>query len=291
MVNVDHVSLFVASVECGSFSGAARAKGKSLSTVSFAISSLEDKLGLSLFDRKSKYPTLTKEGEALYRVSRNLLSQSERLVSLANGLLNEVEDTLTIGIDDVVPFEVIESGIIKLQNKYPNVRINIIRHSVSELKQLHKEGRIQLLIVLSEGTSDDGCEFIHFANFDVVAICSPESPLSETPHIDAEYLASQRQICCDTMKSNPGFQQYIVGTDTWEVSDFEDLIRLVELDLGWAAVPKPIAERYISLGTVTRFDTTKLTRASDILAVELRYNVTASQGVALRYLIEQLSAG
>ena len=63
MINLEQTIAFVTTVEAGSFSAAARKLNKSQSSVSIGVSNLEDELGLSLFDRQTRKPTLTKAGE------------------------------------------------------------------------------------------------------------------------------------------------------------------------------------------------------------------------------------
>lgn len=58
------LTAFVEAVDCGSFSAAARRLRKSQSTISTAIANLEADLGVTLFDRATRQPTLTPQGGA-----------------------------------------------------------------------------------------------------------------------------------------------------------------------------------------------------------------------------------
>ncbi|STV72818.1 DNA binding protein HpkR [Klebsiella michiganensis] len=62
------LTAFVESVACGSFSAAARRLRKSQSTISTAIANLEADLGVTLFDRTSRQPTLTPQGEQVFEL-------------------------------------------------------------------------------------------------------------------------------------------------------------------------------------------------------------------------------
>ena len=57
--NSDSIELFLAVIERGSFSAAARALGKVPSAVSMGIGNLEAELGYSLFDRSHREPQPT----------------------------------------------------------------------------------------------------------------------------------------------------------------------------------------------------------------------------------------
>ena len=66
---------FVAVVEEGSFSSAARKLGKSQSTVSTAIQNLESDLGFSLFNRQYSKVWLTEKGKRLFHLSTPVVSK------------------------------------------------------------------------------------------------------------------------------------------------------------------------------------------------------------------------
>ncbi|MCF4175688.1 LysR family transcriptional regulator [Vibrio sp. McD22-P3] len=289
MLNIEHLALFISSVEKGSFTAAAKEHGKSLSTVSSAISGLEDKLGLELFDRTSKYPVLNEHGRAIYPVACNLLFQNDKIISIANSFLSGIEDSITIGVDQVVPIELVEHGLILLANEYPNINLSIMRGSLSDLRVALSEEKVQCIVVLSEGTAGDNYEFVHFTNFEIVGICSPESSLSGTKIVSMSTLASHRQICCKAMFENPGYQQFLIGFETWDVDDFEGVVRLVELDLGWALIPKVVAEKYVAQGTINLLETSEISRTSNVLSAEVRFPSNLVRRPALSFLISKLT--
>ncbi|CAH1542768.1 Transcriptional regulator, LysR family [Vibrio rotiferianus] len=74
MFNLQQLETLVMCVECGSFSAAARKLGKAQSAVSTTISNLEIDTGLTIFDRTSRLPNLTAQGERLHAQAISLLS-------------------------------------------------------------------------------------------------------------------------------------------------------------------------------------------------------------------------
>src|SRR3954466_1229439 len=70
---LDQISVFLAVVESGSFTGAARRLGRATSVISYAIANLENQLGVTLFARAATArPQLTDAGRAILSDSRNL---------------------------------------------------------------------------------------------------------------------------------------------------------------------------------------------------------------------------
>ena len=73
-LTLDQMRIFVAVVDEGSFSAAARKLGRVQSAVSQSIAALEQELGIALFDRTGKAPTPTAAGVALARDARRLIA-------------------------------------------------------------------------------------------------------------------------------------------------------------------------------------------------------------------------
>ena len=63
-VSLDQLRTFIAAVDEGSFSAAARKLNRVQSAVSGWVGGLEDQIGVVLFDRTGRFPKLTAEGRA-----------------------------------------------------------------------------------------------------------------------------------------------------------------------------------------------------------------------------------
>ncbi|SQC91332.1 Cyn operon transcriptional activator [Cedecea neteri] len=64
-ISLDQLRTFIAAVDEGSFSAAARKMYRAQSVISDLIRGLEAQIGVQLFDRSGRYPKLTSEGEVL----------------------------------------------------------------------------------------------------------------------------------------------------------------------------------------------------------------------------------
>jgi DNA-binding transcriptional LysR family regulator len=72
-VSLDQLRTFIAAVDEGSFSAAARKLLRAQSMVSDLVSNLEGQIGVTLFDRSSRYPRLTAEGTILLADPRGIV--------------------------------------------------------------------------------------------------------------------------------------------------------------------------------------------------------------------------
>ena len=83
---LDQIAVFLAIVETGSFTAAARKLGRATSVVSYAIANLESQLGVTLFARAGTgRPRLTDAGRAILADSRGLAIALDGLLAKARG--------------------------------------------------------------------------------------------------------------------------------------------------------------------------------------------------------------
>ena len=100
MISQEVLLAFVQAATQGSFSAAARKLGRSQSTVSAAVASLEIDLDLILFDRSSRKPTLTPAGHVMLQRAEDILAATSRLEMTASQLAQGVEPKLTVAMSD-----------------------------------------------------------------------------------------------------------------------------------------------------------------------------------------------
>jgi DNA-binding transcriptional LysR family regulator len=69
-VSLDHLRMFIAAADEGSFSAGGRRLRRAQSVISQTLANLEAQLGVKLFDRSSRSPVLTGQGLALLAEAR-----------------------------------------------------------------------------------------------------------------------------------------------------------------------------------------------------------------------------
>ena len=96
--NSDSIELFLAVIERGSFSAAARSLGRVPSAVSMGIANLEAELGYLLFDRSHREPVPTAMAAALVPHARLIAEQLRQLQVHAIELSLGLESKLSIAV-------------------------------------------------------------------------------------------------------------------------------------------------------------------------------------------------
>lgn len=125
-MDLNEIAIFVKVVQVGSFVQAARALSLPNSTVSFKVSTLEKRLGVTLIKRTTRKLSITHEGEAFYkRCLRGLeeMQAAEQEVSLIKGGphgLLKITAPLDIG-NSILPLI-----ISQYRKKFPKVCIEVL---------------------------------------------------------------------------------------------------------------------------------------------------------------------
>ena len=113
-------------VESGSFVRAAEALGLSSSGVSRAISRLEARMGVRLFERTTRSLNLTDEGQRLYDQVRPHLTGVSEAVALASGAAHAVRGKLRVNIDAFFARVFLASRLTEFLNRYPDLSVELL---------------------------------------------------------------------------------------------------------------------------------------------------------------------
>jgi DNA-binding transcriptional LysR family regulator len=125
MDTITRMRAFVAVVESGGFSAAARSSGRSKALMSKYVAELEEELGARLLNRNTRRISLTEAGETAYEEAQEILRRVGRLrddieaaTSLARGRLR-VSAPRTLGDGDL------SRAVMEFLVKYPDVRMEL----------------------------------------------------------------------------------------------------------------------------------------------------------------------
>ena len=141
------LTAFVESVACGSFSAAARRLRKSQSTISTAIANLEADLGVTLFDRTSRQPTLTPQGEQVLSYVKAILAASDRLDELAISLSGNTEARLTFVLSDTLHPDVLEDLLAQFDRRFPHTEFECLIGEDDDVIDLLQKERAQVGLI------------------------------------------------------------------------------------------------------------------------------------------------
>ena len=252
--NSETISVFLAVLDTGSFSAAARQLGRVPSAVSMAIANLEAELALELFDRSGREPKPTAMAQALEPQARLLLSQLQQLNTQALELSQGLEARLTLVIAPELQSTHWVTPLQLLAQEFPLLEIRIITAPQADALHLLHSGNAQLALVFERPAADGRESFQEVGRETLVAVMARTHPLmqqiSATGRIHDSQLRPLRQIMvgsrsqADNASATDKF--CIVSDHYWRVDHPQAALQLVLAGLGWAWLPRACVQPYLN---------------------------------------------
>jgi DNA-binding transcriptional LysR family regulator len=245
MFSIEQLQAFVATVEVGSFSAAARRLGKAQSVVSQHIINLEVDCDTALFERSGRYPTLTEAGNKLLPQAHALLSQHQRLKNSALALTDSAPTEVTIALDEGIPFKAVTSIIAELQMKYPHVTLEFLSASSLDIIDMLRGKQALTGIIFSELNipSDLDFECIGSVKFDLYVAKS--HPLAHQTCRNIDALRLHRQLLIRSRNTQTSSFQLKISPDAWYADNYFLLLELALQAHGWCLLPSHVAHESV----------------------------------------------
>ena len=125
-VDWDDQRAFLAVLETGSLSGAARRLGVAQPTVRDRIETLEHALGTVLFTRSARGLVPTEQARALGGAARAMARASDAFVRAASAKPGEVAGTVRLSVAELVEVEVLPAMLVRLRERHPGLLIELV---------------------------------------------------------------------------------------------------------------------------------------------------------------------
>ncbi|MDM7932499.1 LysR family transcriptional regulator [Tabrizicola sp.] len=148
------LQFFVAAAEAGSVSGAARALSISQSSVTEAIRSLEDDLGVSLFDRQARGLLITHKGSAFLRHARKILADVASARTAFQAEAEAATGRLSLGVTSLVAGYVLSDILARYRRAFPQIEMNVIEDNGDYLQHLLIGGELDVAVLLTSSVKD-----------------------------------------------------------------------------------------------------------------------------------------
>lgn len=170
MDRFQEMSAFVAVVEAGGFSAAARRIGESQSVISKAVSALEKRLGVLLLNRSTRSVTVTDHGRKYYERTKPLLDE-----------MAQVDGELMSSTVEI-------SGLVRIAASSTFGRLHVLP-LVPQLLALHP--KLKLDLVLADGVQDLLAEGVDLA-IRISPVYSPDAVVKRVASSSLVCVGSRR---------------------------------------------------------------------------------------------------
>lgn len=196
MLDIRQLQYFVTVAEEEHVGRAAEKLHISQSPLSRQIAQLEEKLGLTLFERSQQRIRLTRDGRTFLAESQAFLTHAKRLEALAKRLGRGDEGGLCIGyIENAMHAGVLPAGLRELRATRPNVHVALYSlHSSEQLEGLRQRS-LDIALVCDPAPADDPDLQRMQVLSDPMILAVPENhPLATLAEVTPADLAGQEWI-------------------------------------------------------------------------------------------------
>lgn len=271
-------------VASGSFSAAARALGKSQSTISAAVANLEDDLGFVLFDRAGRQPILTEQGRRVIPQVQQILAASERLDALAIRLSQGVEPRLSFAMSDFWQTDHHENLLRQFDARYPEIELEVMIAEDGDVLDLLQAGRVHLGVVRAQPNLPVDIAVARLqVEAQMAVFLHRDHPLAQLSTVSESELEEVRHLRLNT---------WVEASETapmgriWSAPSYLLLLEMAEQGFGWTVLPRWLVKQF-------GHDVLKelsMPGWPQHIAVEVVWSRRTPPGPAGRWMIDQLCA-
>ncbi|MFF7708565.1 LysR substrate-binding domain-containing protein [Pseudomonas sp. NPDC007930] len=248
----DSVRVFLAVLDHGSFSAAARALQRVPSAVSMAIGQLEAELDFPLFERSGRATQPTPAALALENQARQLAQQLAQLHAHALQLHQGLETRLAIAIAPELLAATWYAPLAQLAEAFPALEVEIRSAPQVEALSLLHAGQVQLAIVFERPGMDEREDFEELASETLVAVIAPGHPILQANQgrLCGDDLACIRQIVVASQHAGSAAPRVLLSRQHWLSDNYLATLSLVEAGLGWAYLPQALVRPRVADGSL-----------------------------------------
>lgn len=188
-MNLAHLHYFVTLADKEHFASTARSLGIARSTLSLAISHLEDDLRAPLFTKNGSNFVLTPYGKEFYRYASLALKNIEIGMDKVQSLLEDRTETLCIG----VPFTIQSEDWSRVVRAFraeadPNLSVKIIQGFSGSLLNDLAAGVLDVVFAAKLPDAPTGLTFIPYWSQQLVVAVNKDNPLAQRKSISLKEL-------------------------------------------------------------------------------------------------------
>jgi len=284
--SLEQLQMFALVVETGSFSAAARRLAKTQSTVSMAIANLEIDLGVTLFDRSSRTPTLTAAGAKLLNEVASVLERCLELEAHADSLSEDIEPSLTLAIE--VPYNTLTAPLAEFAERFPYVDLDIRHPMHGDVSELMRSGEAALGVAFAQPGYPRELGFTQLGKLILVHVAHRDHPLAQQATVSFADLHGARHLVFGAHKRKLPSSEYLEATRCWQAESYLALLEMTRSGIGWTTLPRQLIHRELASGEFVELQLEAYPFTDWLVGVDLLWRRTQPLGKAASWLKERL---
>ncbi|HRL94161.1 MAG TPA: LysR family transcriptional regulator [Pseudomonas sp.] len=286
----DVVQVFLAVLDKGSFSAAARSIGRVPSAVSMSIANLEADLNLELFDRRGREPVPTAAAIALQAKARFMLQQFELWEAQALALSRGLESRLSLAIAPELMASDWAGPLGQLAQRYSSLEVEVLAAPEDDAIRLLHEGRVQLAVVFESPLFDSRECCQEMTKETLLAVIAPNHPaIASGRTLRTEELAEHRQIVVASRKRDATPPRFLQAHHHWRTDSHTAALSMLQAGLGWGFLPESLVKPQLNAGTLVEMTLDNISNFS-ALWVDVVWSASKPLGLGAQHFIELIRA-
>jgi len=287
-MEIRNLVTFLKAVELKNFYQVSQILGYAPSTVTMQIKSLEDELGLPLFDRMGKKIQLTEFGQAFLPYASKIIALNEEALALTN-TQKEPHGLVRCGSIESYLSNVLVYSLPIFAKLYPHISVGMKQGNSLPLFKMLKQGEVDLIFCLNEDLIDPAFYCVFQSPEPLIFAASKNNKLAKAKNITLEEILVQPLILSEAsgryrkildalatkhgLKVNP-----LMGLENVGV-----IRRLVANNLGVTFLPEYCLKREIVQQHIVALDVQEKVQP---LLLQIYYNKNKWVSPALKTFIE-----
>jgi DNA-binding transcriptional LysR family regulator len=271
----------------GSFTAAAKRLGRATSAISYAMDTLEQQLGVFLFDRgTTRKPTLTQHGEAVVSEARAVALSVETLRARVRGFLDELEAEVSLVVDSIFPSDRLTLLLSEFNARFPTVPVRLLVETLGGVERAVRDGHVRIGVGSQRHMTMTGFHRTDIVPVRLIPVAAPSHPLAKASKARPLEASDYIQIILSERPASDGQDFGVVGLNSWRVGDLAAKHALLLAGLGWGGMPEPNVRADIQAGRLAELNLRNW--RGDEYSLQAVHKVDTPPGPAGRWLIERL---
>jgi DNA-binding transcriptional LysR family regulator len=248
-MDLRQLTYFVSVATHHGFTRASQKLHLSQPTLSKMVRSLEEELGVQLFDRSSKQIELTDIGAVVLDHAQQILKSLDDLTQSIHDVTLLKKGTVKLGIPPIISSLFFAQIIAGFRDKFPGIQIQIVEDGAKMVERHIRNGELDIGIVVRP--VDEALFAVYpFASESLQLIVSIDHPLAQREEVDLKELSEEafvlfreefalhdrvREAC-----SLAGFNPEV----SYESTQWDFIGEMVACNLGVSLLPESICRRF-----------------------------------------------
>lgn len=256
MLEIKHLKTVRALRDGGSLVEAAKQLHLTQSALSHQLKDVEDRLGLSLFVRKTKPIRFTRAGEHILELADNVIPQLEQTSREIKKLAGGQAGRLHMAIECHSCFDWLMPAINSFRDQWPEVEIDLMASFHFEPLPALARGDLDL-VVTADPTPMSGIHYQPLFRYQALLAIANQDNLTNKKHIEAADLAHQTLIHYPVERKRLDIFTQFLDPNNIEPSSTRQadltlmIVQLVASGRGVACLPNWALQPYLDAGLIS----------------------------------------